>query len=302
MLANVVRGSGNMVLPSFMLIVAAAIQVPLAACLMLGLGPLPRLGLAGAGVAQVTAFGAGAIVVGAYLLSGRGGLRLKAAPLRAALFWDILRVGAIACVSSLQSAMTVTVISAYVAAYGTAALAGYGIGARLEFMQVPLIFAIGATLVAMVGANVGSGNWERARRIAWTGGLAAAAVTAAIGVLTALFPVLWVGLFTSEPAVHETGARYLRLVGPFYGFLGLGFALYFASQGMARVLGPVLAGTARLLMIVLGGWLVIAWTDAGVAGLFVVIAVAMTVFGLGAAFAVARIAPRKTLGPSAAHG
>jgi putative MATE family efflux protein len=302
MLANVVRGSGNMVLPSFMLIVAATIQVSLAACLMLGLGPFPRLGLAGAGLAQVIAFGAGAIIVGAYLLSGRGGLRLKAAPLRATLFWDILRVGAIACVSSLQSALTVTVISGYVAAYGTAALAGYGVGARLEFMQVPLIFAIGATLVAMVGANVGAGNWERARRIAWSGGLTAAAVTAAIGTFTALFPGLWVGLFTTDPDAYETGSRYLRIAGPFYGFLGLGFALYFASQGMARVLGPVLAGTARLAVVVVGGWAVVAWTDAGVVGLFVVIAVAMTVFGLGAAFAVARIAPRKTLGQSAARG
>jgi putative MATE family efflux protein len=292
MLASVVRGSGNMLLPSFMLICAATIQVPLAAVLMLGLGPFPRLGLAGAGLAQVIAFGVGAAVVGAYLLSGRGGLRMKATRLSAALFGDILRVGAIACVSSLQSALTVTVISGFVAAYGTAALAGYGIGSRLEFMQVPLIFAIGATLVAMVGANIGAGNWARARRIAWTGGFAAAAITFAIGIATAVFPALWVGLFTSDPAVYETGARYLRIAGPFYGFLGLGFALYFASQGMARVLGPVLAGTTRLLIIILGGWLVVAWTDSGVTGLFVVIAVAMTVFGLGAAFAVARIVPR----------
>jgi putative MATE family efflux protein len=301
MLASVVRGSGNMMLPSFMLIGAAAIQIPLAACLMLGLDPFPRLGLAGAGVAQVVAFGAGACVVAAYLLSGRGGLRMKATQLRPSLFNDILRVGAIACVSSLQSALTVTVISAFVAGYGTAALAGYGIGTRLEFMQVPLIFAIGATLVAMVGANIGAGNWERARRIAWTGGLAAAGVTTAIGVLTALFPALWVGLFTSDPAVHATGAGYLRIVGPFYGFLGLGFALYFASQGMARVLGPVLAGTARLLVVVLGGFLVVALTDAGVTGLFIVIAAAMVVFGLGAAIAVARIAPRKPLERSAAR-
>jgi Na+-driven multidrug efflux pump len=297
-----VRGSGNMALPSFMLIVAAVIQVPLAACLMLGLGPFPRLGLAGAGLAQVAAFGAGAIVVGAYLISGRGGLRMQVTRLKGALFGDILRVGAIACVSSLQAALTVTVISGFVAAYGTAALAGYGIGTRLEFMQVPLIFAIGATLVAMVGANVGAGNWERARRIAWTGGLAAAAVTSAIGIATAVVPGLWIGLFTSDPAVYETGARYLRIAGPFYGFLGLGFALYFASQGMARVLGPVLAGTARLFVIIVGGWLVATWTDTGVTGLFVVIAAAMAVFGSGAAFTVARIAPRKSLGRPAARG
>ncbi|HEX2112881.1 MAG TPA: MATE family efflux transporter [Alphaproteobacteria bacterium] len=293
MLASVVRGSGNMLVPSAVLIGVAAIQIPLAAGLTLGLGPFPRLGLAGAGLAQVLAFGMGAVAVIAYLASGRGGLRLRATPLRWRYFADILRVGGIACISSLQAALTVTVISGFVAGYGTAALAGYGIGTRLEFMQVPLIFAVGATLVAMVGANVGAGNWARARRIAWTGGLAAAALSGAIGITTALLPALWVSLFTDQPAVVETGAQYLRIVGPFYGFLGLGFALYFASQGMARVIGPVLAGTVRLLVIVAGGFAVAAQASLGVEGLFAVISLAMLVFGAGAAIAVARIRPAK---------
>jgi Na+-driven multidrug efflux pump len=258
---------------------------------MLGLGALPRLGLAGAGLAQVIAFAAGGIAVLLFLRSGRGGLKLKVVgvPLRWALFRDILSVGAIACLSSLQAALSVSVITGLVAVYGTAALAGYGIGARLEFMQVPLIFAIGATLVAMVGTNVGAGKWERARRIAWTGAFLAAGLTGAIGILAALLPSAWIGLFSSEPEVHAAGTPYLRIVGPFYAFLGFGFALYFASQGMARVLGTVLAGTARLAVIALGGWLIVRFTDAGITGLFVVIAAAMTVFGLGAALAVARI-------------
>src|SRR5690606_31956373 len=132
MLVNVVRGSGNMVVPSLVLIGVAAIQVPLAAGFTLGLAPFPRLGLAGAGLAQIIAFGSGGIVALLYLLTGHGGLRFRPAPLRWPLFRDILDVGAIACVSSLQSALTVAVISGFVAAYGTAAIAGYGIGARLE--------------------------------------------------------------------------------------------------------------------------------------------------------------------------
>jgi Na+-driven multidrug efflux pump len=291
MLASVVRGSGNMLVPSAVLIVVAGVQIPLAAGFTLGLGPFPRLGLAGAGLAQVIAFGVGAIVVFAYIASGRSGLKLRATRLRWQYFRDILRVGGIAVISSLQAALTVTVISAFVAGYGTAALAGYGIGTRLEFMQVPLIFAVGTTLVAMVGASVGAGDWARARRIAWTGGFAAAALSGAIGVTTAVFPVLWVGLFTSKPEVVATGAQYLRIVGPFYGFLGLAFALYFASQGMARVLGPVIAGTVRLLVIIGGGTFMAAHGGMGVQGLFVVIAAAMLIFGLGAAYAVARIRP-----------
>jgi Na+-driven multidrug efflux pump len=296
-LASVVRGSGNMLVPSAVLIAVAAIQIPLAAALTLGLGPFPSLGLAGAGVAQIAAFGIGALVVLAYIASGRSGLCLRATRLRWQYFRDILKVGGIACISSLQAALTVSVISGFVAGYGTAALAGYGIGTRLEFMQVPLIFAVGTTLVAMVGANVGAGNWTRARRIAWTGGFAAAALAGVIGLTTALFPALWVGLFTQEPAVIDTGTRYLRIVGPFYGFLGLGFALYFASQGMARVLGPVLAGTARLAIIVAGGFFMAAHGAMGVDGLFAVISLAMLIFGLGAALAVYRIRERKVVEP-----
>jgi Na+-driven multidrug efflux pump len=288
MLASVVRGSGNMLVPSAVLIGVATIQIPLAAALTLGLGPFPSLGLAGAGLAQITAFGIGALLVLAYIASGASGLRLRATTLRWSYFRDILKVGGIACISSLQAALTVSVISGFVAGYGTAALAGYGIGTRLEFLQVPLIFAVGTTLVAMVGANIGAGNWARARRIAWTGGLAAAALSAIIGVTTALLPALWIGLFSDEPAVIDTGSRYLRIVGPFYGFLGLGFALYFASQGMARVIGPVLAGTARLAVIIAGGFVVTAH-GTGVDGLFAVISLAMLVFGLGAAYAVYRI-------------
>lgn len=298
-LASVVRGSGNMLVPSSVLVGVATIQIPLAAALTLGLGPFPFLGLAGAGLAQISAFAVGAVVVLAYLASGRSGLRLRMSGLRWSYFSDILRVGGIACISSLQAALTVTVISGFVAGYGTAALAGYGIGARLEFMQVPLIFAVGTTLVAMVGANVGAGNWARARRIAWAGGLAAAALSGAIGVVIALFPILWVGLFTDQPEVIDTATRYLRIVGPCYGFLGLGFALYFASQGMARVLGPVLAGTARLAVIIAGGFLMAAHGAMGVNGLFAVISLAMLVFGLGAAYAVARIRERKPLEPAA---
>ncbi len=291
-LASVVRGTGNMAVPSFMLIGVALLQIPLAAGFMLGLGPLPRLGLAGAGLAQVIAFAAGSVAVFLFLRSGRGGLkfRLSGIVLRWTLFRDILSVGAIACLSSLQAALSVSVITGLVAVYGTAALAGYGIGARLEFMQVPLIFAIGAALVAMVGTNVGAGEWQRARRIAWTGAVLAAGLTGAIGIAAALAPAAWIGLFSSETSVRAAGTPYLRIVGPFYSFLGLGFALYFASQGMGRVLGTVLAGTARLAVIVIGGWLVVHFTYLGADGLFFVIALGMMVFGLGAALAVARIA------------
>src|SRR5204862_8140976 len=67
-LSSVLRGSGNMLVPALTLIVAACIHVPLCAALVLGLGGLPRLGIAGAGIAYVTNFGLAAIVMAVVVL------------------------------------------------------------------------------------------------------------------------------------------------------------------------------------------------------------------------------------------
>ena len=230
----------------------------------------------------------GAIVPAAWLAWGRARVRLRIAgvALRRALFRDILSVGAVACLSSLQTVLTVVVLSGLVARYGTTALAGYGIGARLEFLQIPLVFGIGAALVRAVGVNYGAGNGARAKRVAWVGALAAAGVTGAIGLVVAIAPSLWAGMFTADVAVLETASRYLRIAGPCYGFFGLGLALYFASQGARKVLGPVLAGTLRLAIVALFG-LLVATRGLELDWLFAVVAGAMLAYAAFAAAAVA---------------
>src|SRR4029434_246042 len=111
----------------------------------------------------------------------------------------------------------------------------YGMGARLEYIQIPLVCGVGAALVAMVGTNVGAGRIARAERVAWVGAGLAGGVTGAIGLAFALFPRAWMGLFTAEPAVIAVGTTYLRIVGPAYGIFGVGLALYFTSQGARRL-------------------------------------------------------------------
>ena len=65
-----------------------------------------------------------------------------------------------------------------------------------------------------------------------------------MGLAAAIWPTAWLGLFGDDPAMLDTGAAYLRVVGPAYGFFGLGLSLYFASQGAGRLLWPLLAGAA----------------------------------------------------------
>jgi Na+-driven multidrug efflux pump len=112
-------------------------------------------------------------------------------------------------------------------------------------------------------------------------------VSLAIGLAVTIFPQGWVGLFSADPGVLDAGTRYLRTVGLCYPFLALGIALYFASQGAGEVLLPVLAGTARLAIVIGGGTAVFAF-GAGLAAVFAVVALGMVVFGTLTALAVGR--------------
>jgi Na+-driven multidrug efflux pump len=287
-LGSVVRGTGNMALPAAVMLANALIYIALSPALILGWGPFPRLGIAGAAAASVTSFGLGALALMAFLLSGRSlvTLTLRGVRFRRALFWDILRVGAPGSLNTVLTNLTVVLLTGLVGPFGAAALAGYGMGARLEYLLIPLVFGLGSGLVTMVGTNVGAGQIARAERVAWVGAGLAAGITGSLGLVAAVFPSAWLGLFSTDPEVLAAGSRYLNIVGPVYGFFGLGLALYFASQGAGRLSWPLIAGFARLLVAALGGWVAIHYFGAGLSGLFIAMALALVVFGITVATAI----------------
>ena len=287
-LTSVVRGTGTMVLPAAITTGSALLYLGLAPALVMGWGPFPRLGVAGTATANLVGFGVASLVLIGYLASPWSAVRLtfKGLEIRGELFWEILRVGAPGSVNTVLTNLTVVFITGLVGPFGTPALAGYGMGARLEYLQIPLVFGMGSALVAMVGTNVGAGQIARAERVAWTGAGIAAGVTASIGLLAALFPRLWLGLFTADPQAQAVGVAYLHIVGPFYGFFGLGLALYFASQGAGRLGWPLTAGFLRLAVAAAGGWLAGYWFGWGLPGIFAAMSAALIVFGLTVAAAV----------------
>jgi putative MATE family efflux protein len=278
-LASVVRGTGNMLLPAMVICGGVVVLIPLSPLLIFGFGPIPAMGIVGGGFALLLYYAGGLAVFGWYILTGRNGVRLRRAPLRWPLFREILRVGAVAAITSLQTNLTVAITTSLVGAwFGPADVAGYGTAARLEYLLSPLVFGIGGTLVAMVGMNIGSGQTARALRIAFIGAAAAFAMTETIGVAAAIWPEAWLRLFGSDPDMLASGSAYLRAVGPFYGFYGLGFALYFASQGAGRLLWPLLAGLSRLVIAAGGGWLALHFTGSR-HWLFTALAVGLLVYG-----------------------
>ena len=287
-LANVIRGTGNMAVPAVITSVGAAALIPLSPCLIFGWGPFPRLGVAGGAVAVIVYYVIGSIALVVYLRARRSVVRLSFVDVRFRwpLFHDILRVGAVAALITVQTNLTIVITTGFVGRFGSAAIAGYGTGSRLEYLLVPLVFGLGGPLVAMVGTNIGAGQRDRALRAAWIGAGIAAGLTEIIGLTAAALPHAWLSLFDTDPAMLDAGSRYLRAVGPFYGLFGLGMGLYFASQGAGRLSWPLLANLTRLVIAAGGGWLALRWSG-DVSYVFVALSAAFAAFGLINAGAVA---------------
>ena len=157
-MASVLRGTGDMKTPGYALVLTAALQIPLTGALTLGWFGLPALGIRGPALASVIAFTLAALWMASRLIGPRALLRLHwpKGGFRWAAFRDILKVGLIACLVVILTNGTVLLVTGLIGRAGDAAIAGYGIGSRLEYMLVPISFGIGATLTTLVGTNIGA--------------------------------------------------------------------------------------------------------------------------------------------------
>lgn len=275
-LASILRGGGRHGLASRVLAVGGLVTPALSWVLM---EPC-ELGLKGAGMAVAGVFAASAMVMAVPVMRGAAGFlpSLRVRP-SAALFGRILQVGLVASLMATIANLTTILVTAQIAHHGTAAVAGYGISARLEFLMIPLAFGIGSALTALVGQAVGAGDWTTARRIAWTGGVVALAIAGTVGIVVATVPMRFAQLFTSDPAVVAIAARALTFIAPACGGFGVGMALYFASMGAARMRWPVVAGVSRITLAVAGGWLLSGPTGMGLDGHFLAVALGITAYG-----------------------
>jgi putative MATE family efflux protein len=254
MLTAILRGAGIVRLPAMVTLAGAVVTLSLSPSLIMGWGPFPRLGIAGAAVATLTFYGGATTVLGAYVLSGRMQINpLRHVRLETRLFREILRIGLPATLNTILNSGTTLLLTWLIVPFGTRAIAGYGIASRLETMQIPIVFGFGTALVAMVGTNVGAGNRARAERIAWVGAGMTACVSAAFGLFGALAPHFWIGIFSTDPEVVDVGTRYLHIVGPAFAFIGMGGALFLAAQGAARPFWPLACAAGRLVTAVGGG-------------------------------------------------
>ena len=282
------RGMGEMQFPAAVMIFNALVQIPLSGCLILGWGGLPALGIIGAAISAIVAAALLCLPLFVKLSKGDLPVRLRLSAMRFSKsdFDEILRVALPASLSPLLTIATVLVLTAYVASFGEAALAGYGIGSRVEFLIIPLVFGLGAAMTTAVGASVGAGELDRAERLGAIGGLSAGVIAGLVGIVLALFPNAWIGVFTDVPAVHAAARSYIEIVGPLFFFHGLGLSLYFASQGASAMFWPVLATVLRVLVAALGGYVLAFTLDFGLSGIYTAAAAAMLTYAVVIAAAI----------------
>ena len=280
-LAALLRGSGDSLTPGRIGLLTSIFYVLLSAVLALGVGNWPGLGIAGPAIASFVAFAVSTLMLWRIVRRGKLGFvqALAGVRLQRRLFGEILHVGLLGSVSTLTASLTATLVTGLVGSFGTAALAGYGIAMRLEFMLAPLAFGVGTGLTTLVGVAIGAGDWRRANRVAWTGGLIAFATIGVIGWIVTLMPETWSRLFASDAQVVAASVACITRVAPFYCLFGLGLTLNFASQGAGRMAAPFSASILRMVVATTGGWFAVEEMGWGLDGVFGAIAASLAVYG-----------------------
>lgn len=279
-LANICRGAGNMLVPASAIVLGEIAHLALSPTLIMGWGPFPQLGVAGAGVAFLSAYAVGSVVIGWHLLSPRALAPVRLAAIR--LHWPqvnaIMRVGLLASISMLTFQLALFLVTGMVGRFGSEAIAGYGAAARLELLQSPITFAFGSAVITMTATAVGARNMARARAIAWAG----MGIAAAIGLLftaAALNAPHWMALFSADPAVSDFGVAYLYCLLPNFPLIGAGFAAYFALQGLGDIRRPFLLALLRFVIAIGGGLLALQFWD-DILAIYVTSALASFIFSI----------------------
>jgi putative MATE family efflux protein len=269
MFDSVMRGEGNVRVPALWSTVSLVLQMAATPLLMFGLG----WGLVGAALAMLVCQLLATVARAAWVFGGRSAVRPVAGLRRFALAptREILRVGVPAALSTSVSNLGLILLTAVVARLGDADLAAYGLGTRLDFLLMSFAYGVGASMLTLVGLTVGARRPEAIRGYVARAAVIAAALLAVPGLLLCWRPALWLGLFTDDAGIHAVGARYFRVLGPFYPFVGVSMVVAFAFQGLGQPTVPLALTVVRVLLVLTGA-VACARLGLGETGVFAVIA------------------------------
>ena len=276
----ILRAMGEFIVPAKVQILGCLFQIFLGGILTVGWFGFESFGIVGPAIAMVVSHFFMMIYLYFYIKYKQKIIKLSTYPLNKKSFLDIMKVGSGGLINSTTIAGTVAVVTATVSHYGIEALAGYGLGSRLEIIITPLVFGIGSVLTAAVGINAGANQMSRAKKIAWVGAIISFIIIGVISIAVAVFPELWLDNFETNILSEKYAILYLIIVGPFYCFFAAGQTLYFASQGTGKIFFPVIVGIIRFLTVSVVCYLTIIFSWS-LSHIFYAVAFGLAITGIG---------------------
>jgi putative MATE family efflux protein len=202
------RASGDTRTPFVLLLASVALTLVLDPALILGIGPFPRMGIAGAAIATISTRG-GAAVMGLVIALRRGLLAIGRVRLESVLL--VCKIGLPTAATGVMFSAIYVFLTRTTTKFGTPALAALGIGHRVESWLFMIGVGFGAATAAIVGQNLGAGRPDRAERAGWMATVFCTALGVVAFALELLIPRQFAGLFTNDAAVIDEAVRYLRI-------------------------------------------------------------------------------------------
>lgn len=257
------RAAGDTRTPFLLLSASVAVTLVLDPILIVGWGPIPALGMAGAAISTIgtraVAFALGLMIVGR-----RGVLKVGRPDWRT--LRQVMRIGLPTAVTGVVFSLIYVMVTRTATQFGTPALAALGIGHRVESWLFMIAVGFGAATAAIVGQNLGAGRPDRAARAGWLSVGFCTAFGVVACVVELLIPERFASIFSHDPAVIAEAARYLRIAAISQLGICAEIVLEGALGGAGYTLAPMLTSTAiTALRIPLAAW---AAARYGIAGLW----------------------------------
>lgn len=217
-----IRSTGDTSTPSKIMVFAVLINAVLDPLLIFGLGPFPALGIRGAALATAISRGF-TFLLAIYILYFREKLLTFDIPTREVLFgcWGaILYISLPTAAARMVNPIAVSIVTAMIAQYGNAAVAGYGVGSRVEMLAMSVLIALSVAIGPFVGQNLGAEKYDRIRKgvnlstrfsLLWGLGIAIMLISFSRPIAT---------IFNDHEDVIEVIILYLSIIPLGYGFQG----------------------------------------------------------------------------------
>jgi putative MATE family efflux protein len=235
------RGAGDASIAMRVLWIANFINLCLDPCLILGLGPFPRMGLTGAAVATTTGRSVG-ILMQIYFLR-KAGTHIKIAPQSFRINFRLMaRIFRIAMSGSMQFVISTAswiVMVRLVQSFGSAATAGCTVAIRIVLFSLLPSWGLGSAAATLVGQHLGARQPEQAARSVWRAGFFNMLFLGALSLLLVLYSPEVVGIFTDDSLVKAIGADCLRIISVGYILFAYGMVILQGFNGAGDTFTPL---------------------------------------------------------------